>query len=214
MGIGENLSDSFGYAQEGLVGKWMRWIMLIICTIIFPIMYGYTLRIMKGITPAPEVEGYLDLFIDGIKMIIIAFVYMIVPLIILIASVGTAIFGAFGEGGSGSLALLGAAAGGLIVYFIACFIFGLFATIGMVAFARTGAMGEAFNFGGILETIRNIGWGNYILSLIVIWIVLGVIMAILSAIPVIGWLIVIIITPFISMVSSRYISNLYDEGSG
>jgi hypothetical protein len=213
LGIGDNLSDSFGYAQEGLVGKWMRWIILLICTIIFPILYGYILRIMKGISPAPEVEGYFDLFIDGIKMIIIGLVYMIIPLIILFASAGSAIMGLAGNDGAGSLALLGAAAGGLIIYFIVAFIFGLFATIGMVRFARTEAMGEAFNFGEILATIGRIGWGSYIIALLVLWIVIGVIEGILMMIPVIGGIILFIITPFLTMVSSRYISLLYDEGA-
>ncbi|MFH0966117.1 MAG: DUF4013 domain-containing protein [Methanobacteriota archaeon] len=211
MGIGENLSDSFGYAQEGLFGKWTRWIILIICTIIFPLLYGYTLRIMKGITPAPEVEGYLDLFIDGIKMIIISFVYMIIPLIIFFASAGAAVVGMMGGSGSVSLPMLGAAAGGLIIFIIVTFIFSLFATIGIVAFARTGSMGEAFDFGGILAVIRRIGWINYILALIVLWIILCVIQGILGMIPVIGWLILLIIAPFLSIVSSRYISNLYDQ---
>jgi hypothetical protein len=43
MEIGEMLSESFEYTKEGLVGKWMKWILLIICTIIFPLIYGYTL---------------------------------------------------------------------------------------------------------------------------------------------------------------------------
>jgi hypothetical protein len=214
MGIGDNISDSFGYAQEALVGKWKRWIILIISTIIFPIMYGYSLRVMKGISPAPEAEGFFNLFIDGIKVIIISLVYMIIPLIILFASVGAAALGVFGGSGNISLAMIGAAAGGMIVFIILAFIFGLFATIGMVRFARIGTMGEAFNFGEILATIGRIGWLNYILALIVLWIILFVIETVLSLIPVIGFLILLIISPLLAIVSSRYISNIYDQGTG
>lgn len=81
MGIGEYVSDSFGYANEGLIGKWMRWIILIICSIIFPLIMGYSLRVMKGVTPAPEPGEYVGMLIDGIKMIIINIVYMIIPII-------------------------------------------------------------------------------------------------------------------------------------
>lgn len=212
MGIGENLSDSFGYAKDALVGKWVRWIILLICTIIFPLIYGYTLRVMKGTTPAPEVEGYLSLFIDGIKMMIIGLVYMIIPLIILFASAGSAVFGMVGNDGAGSLAMMGAAAGGFILFFIVAFIFGLIATIGMIRFARTEAMGEAFNFGEIFATIGKIGWISYIIALLVIWIVIGVIEGILMMIPVVGTIILFILTPFLTIVSSRYMSLLYDEG--
>ncbi|PKL60648.1 MAG: hypothetical protein CVV33_01605 [Methanomicrobiales archaeon HGW-Methanomicrobiales-4] len=213
MGIGDNLSDSFGYAQEALVGKWMRWIVLIISTIIFPLIYGYTLRVMKGINPAPEAENFLDLFIDGIKMIVISFVYMIIPFIIFFASAGAAVIGLIGKNDSISLGMLGAAAGGMLIFIIVAFIFGLFATIGMIRFARTDSMGEAFNISEIMAIIARIGWLNYILALIVLWIVLCVIQVILSVIPIIGWVILFIISPFLAIVSSRYFSNLYDLGT-
>lgn len=213
LGIGDNLTESFDYAKEALVGKWMRWIVLLISIIIFPLMYGYSLKVMKGITPAPEAEGFLGLFIDGIKMMIISFVYMIIPLIIFAAAAGTAILGAVGSNGNPSMALLGAGAGGVLIGIIVAFIFGLFATIGMVRFARTESMGQAFNIGEILGVIGKIGWLTYILSLIVLWIVVGIIEGVLSMIPIIGWLILFIISPLLVIWSGRYISNLYDIGA-
>lgn len=220
MRIGEMLSDSFGYANEGLIGKWMRWIVLIISSIIFPLIAGYSLRVMKGTTPAPEPTNYVGMFIDGIKMIIIEIVYMIIPIII-----GAVIF--FLSGGFGSIAmlgmnvdnpgayigmLLGSLGVSMIVFTIIAFIFSLFALIGMVRFARTGRMGEAFAFGEITNTIGKIGWVQYIIALIVLFIVLTVIYGVLSLIPVIGWLISLIIAPYITIMISRYYSLIYDVG--
>lgn len=221
MGIGELLSDSFGYANEGLIGKWVRWIILIISSIIFPLIMGYSLRVMKGTTPAPEPGDYLGMFIDGIKMIIIEIVYMIIPLIIAIATFSM-------SGGFGSIAMLGmnvenplayigmliATFGlSLILFMIVAFIFSLFGIIGMVRFARTGSMGEAFAFGEITNTIGKIGWVQYIIALIVLFIVIFVIYAVIGLIPVIGGLINLIIAPYIVMMTSRYYSNLYDTGA-
>lgn len=221
MGIGELLSDSFGYANEGLIGKWVRWIILIISSIIFPLIMGYSLRVMKGITPAPEPGEYLGMFIDGIKMVIIEFVYMIIPFIIAIATFSI-------SGGFGSVAMYGMnvdnpfayigmliATFGLsmVLFMIVAFIFSLFAIIGMVRFARTGSMGEAFAFGEIANTIGKIGWVQYIIALIVLSIVIFVIYTVISLIPVIGGLISLIIAPYIVLVSSRYYSNLYDTGA-
>lgn len=221
MGIGELLSDSFGYANEGLIGKWVRWIILIISSIIFPLIMGYSLRVMKGTTPAPEPGEYLGMFIDGIKMIIIQFVYMIIPFIIAIATFSI-------SGGFGSVAMYGMnvdnpfayigmliATFGLsmVLFMIVAFIFSLFAIIGMVRFARTGSMGEAFAFGEIANTIGKIGWVQYIIALIVLFIVISVIYTVISLIPVIGGLISLIIAPYIVLVSSRYYSNLYDTGA-
>lgn len=221
MGIGELLSDSFGYANEGLFGKWVRWIILIIASIIFPLIMGYSLRIMKGTTPAPEPGEYLGMFIDGIKMLIIEIVYMIIPIII-----GVAIFAL--SGGFGSAAMFGmnvenpAAYMGMllasfgismIIFIIVAFIFSLFAIIGMVRFARTGSMGQAFAFGEITNTIGKIGWGSYLIALIVLFIVIFIIYAVLGLIPVIGSIINLIIAPYIVMMTSRYYSLIYDQGA-
>ncbi len=40
MEYGKTVGDSFEYAKEGLVGKWAKWILLIISCIIFPLMHG------------------------------------------------------------------------------------------------------------------------------------------------------------------------------
>jgi hypothetical protein len=221
MGIGELISDSFGYVNEGLIGKWVRWIILIISSIIFPLIMGYSLRVMKGTTPAPEPGEYLGMFIDGIKMIIIEIVYMIIPFII-----GIGVF--FLSGGFGSLTMYGMnvnspaayigmliATGGisLLLFMFVAFIFSLFGIIGMVRFARTGKMGEAFAFGEISSTIGKIGWIQYIIALLLIFIVVFIIYAIIAFIPVIGWLINIVIAPYIAILFARYYSNLYDLGA-
>lgn len=220
MDVIESISDAFRYASDALVGKWVRWIILIISSIIFPLIMGYTLRIMKGVTPAPEPGDYLGMFIDGIKMLIIGFVYMIIPCII-----GFLIF--FLSGGFGALTMLtmnvsnpGAYAGLLVgtlglsflAFFVIMFIFSLFEIIGMVQFARTGSMGAAFEFSVILEKIGRIGWGSYIVALILLNIVFFIIYGVLSLIPIIGWLLTLILLPFLSIAGARFYSGLYDAG--
>jgi len=220
MDVIGSISGAFSFASEALFGKWVRWIILIISSIIFPLIMGYTLRIMKGVTPAPEPEDYLGMFIDGIKMFIIGFVYMIIPCII-----GVVIFSL--SGGFGALtmlmmnvskpgAYLGMLAGSFgisfLIFFILMFIFGLFEIIGMVQFARTGSMGAAFAFSEILERIGKIGWGSYLIALILLGVIFFIIYGILSLIPVIGWLLTLILMPYLSIVGARVYSLLYDAG--
>jgi len=78
------LGDSFDYTKEALWGRWTRWLLLLISTIIFPLIYGYSVRVMSGTKPAPEPEGWIGLFIDGIKLIVISLVYTI-PVFLLAA---------------------------------------------------------------------------------------------------------------------------------
>jgi hypothetical protein len=83
----------------------------------------------------------------------------------------------------------------------------------MVRFARTGSMGQAFAFGEITNTIGKIGWGSYLIALIVLFIVIFIIYAVLGLIPVIGGIINLIIAPYIVMMTSRYYSLIYDQGA-
>ena len=97
---------------------------------------------------------------------------------------------------------------GLLVFLILAIITGLLATIGIVRFARTGSMGEAFNFGAILATIGKIGWGTYIIALIVLFIVqfiIALVLAVLGIVPLLGIVVEIIFLAPISLFEARYI---------
>jgi hypothetical protein len=90
-------------------------------------------------------------------------------------------------------------------------ILGLFAIIGIIRFARTGKMGEAFNFGAILAHIGRIGWGPYIISLIALIVVVAIVAGILSLIPIVGRILVFILAPVIAIFEARYLALLYDS---
>ena len=214
MGIGENLSESFEYTKEALIGKWKRWILLVIIGII-PIvnfiLYGYTIRVLRGIKPAPELEDYVQLFIDGLLYMIISIIWMIPAIIVAVILVG----GSIGLAVASDPAAMGAAIAGmgigLLITFIVAILCGLFTTIGVVRFARMEKFGEAFAFGAIKDKIGEIGWVNYIIALIVMSLLIGIIYMVLSIIPIIGWLIMFIAVPFFAIFSARYICNLYDS---
>lgn len=227
MKIGENLSNSFGFAQEALFGKWVRWIMLVVSSLVFPVMYGYTVRVMRGIEPNYEEESFFSLFIDGIKLFVIYIVYLIVPMLVFVATIGYAVFGIISNGGDFSLhSILSIAGGvivGLILTLIISFIFMMLSVVGSVRFARMESMGEAFALGEIVSTIRTIGWLNYILSLIALFIAIAILVIIITIIEVIlafipilgwiiGWILSLFLGPFITLMTSRYYSLLYDEG--
>ena len=102
---------------------------------------------------------------------------------------------------------------GLVVFVIVAIITGLLATIGIVRFARTGSMGEAFNIGEILATIGKIGWGSYILAMVVLVVVqciIAMVISVLYLIPVLGIIVEIIFLAPISIFEARYICQLYD----
>jgi hypothetical protein len=169
------------------------------------------LKVLRGEKPAPEVTDWGTLFIDGIKYAIIALIYAIPVIIVEFLVFGTAMMEMTPGNVSKMTALAGTLIIGILVIVILAIIIAIFATIGLVRFARTGSMGEAFNFSGILATIGKIGWVTYILALIIISIIIGIIQFICMAIPYIGLLLLFILIPFLALLQARYICLLYDS---
>ena len=104
---------------------------------------------------------------------------------------------------------------GVLVMFVLAIIIAVFEVIGIVRFARTGSIGEAFNFSAILATINKIGWVPYIIALIVLidrcGIIVGIIVGILMMIPFLGIIIYLCLIAPITLLFMRYICLLYDS---
>lgn len=211
MDYGNMLGESFSYAKDAVWGKWGKWVLLVISTIIFPLIMGYMVRIYSGVKPAPEADNWVGMFIDGLKLLVIGIIYAIPVFIIMAIFTIPAIL----AGGNGdSMLALGSLGIGMIVMFIVAIIISLISAIGMIRFAQKDSVGQAFAFGAILEHIGRIGWGSYIIALIVLWIVgivFSVITTILSAIPIIGWLIMLFLYPVWTIFAARYMTLIYES---
>jgi len=205
IGIGENLTGSFGYAKDKLVGSIVNWILLIILTII-PIVdfiaVGTYLKVYRG--EDPKVEHIGKSFVDGLLALIIAIIYMLIPLIVTFivfaASMGSMMADPF--------AGLAAAGIGGIICLILFILFALFMIPAMINFARKG-FGAAFKFGEIFGMIGKAGWLKYIISIILLAIIFGII-GLLGMIPFIGWLIMLIIYPFLIVWAAKFWANLFE----
>jgi hypothetical protein len=215
MDYGNMVGDSFEYAKEAVVGKWNQWIMLIIATILLGIpLAGYSLKVLRGEKPAPEVTDWSTLFIDGIKYIIVAIIYMIPAMIVLFLVAGASVLGAMSGDPTAILAAAGGIVIGLLLFMVIALITAVFAIIGVVRFARTGSIGEAFNFSAILGTIGKIGWVPYIIALVVFIvaaIIYGIIVSIIQMIPILGLLIYLCLIAPWTLFTARYVCQLYDS---
>jgi hypothetical protein len=215
MDYGSMVGESFEYAKEAVVGKWNKWVMLIIATILLGLpLAGYAMKVLRGEKPAPEVDDWGTLFIDGIKYVIVGLIYAIPLIIVWVIVMGASAVAIMSGDATAMMAAFGALAIGLLVMLVLGIIIAVFEIIGMVRFARTGSIGEAFNFGAILATIAKIGWVPYIIAivvLVVVGIIFGIIVGILMMIPILGFLIYLcLISPWALFVS-RYVCQLYDS---
>ena len=218
------LGDSFAYTKEAIAGKWMQWLLLVIATILLCLpLFGYILKIFRGEKPAPEVADWGTLFVDGIKYAIVTLVWAIPLVILFFVLIGaaflpfssiTSVSESDSQASSGNPAFI---LGALGVYLVVVIIVGLltvfFSTIGIIRFARTGSMGEAFNFREISATIGKIGWGIYIISLVVLFvalIVVEIVITILGMIPVLGIIIQLVFIAPVMIFEARYLCRVYD----
>jgi Protein of unknown function (DUF4013) len=223
---GSMLTDAIDYAKDAIWGKWARWLLLIVSMVIFPLILGYTMEVYRGKKPAPELEHWGRLFVDGLKLLAASLIYAIPVLIIVFLTIGAALVpfipsfsgGAFDISLVAPEAIMAAVAAfiiGLIIAIIVGIIITLISTIGIVRMARTGRFGEAFNFSEILTHIRAMGWWPYIAALIVLWVVsfvFVIILEIILFIPYIGLIIWLFALPPFILFEARYISLVYDEG--
>ncbi len=214
MDYGSMVGESFEYAKEAVVGKWNKWVMLIIATILLGLpLAGYSMKILRGEKPAPEVEDWGTLFIDGIKYVIVALIYAIPLIIVWIVVIGASAAAIMSGDSTAMMAAFGAMAIGLLVMLVLGVIIGVFEIIGIVRFARTGSIGEAFNFNAILATIGKLGWVPYIIAivvLVIVAIIFGIIVSIIQMIPILGFIVYLCLIAPWTIFISRYVCQLYD----
>jgi len=225
LDLGQNLGKSFGYARKLFsdLGRYIILLILDIIPIVNLIVLGYMGRVIQT-TPTtedpPKLERYGDLFIDGLKIVVATIIYMIIPLIIFAIGAGSLIGGLVGmgmSGGLGGFALTGFGALLILVGFIVAIIVAVFSVIGIAHMLKTNNFGKAFAFGEIRAIIGRIGWGTYI-----VWIILIVIIAVLwggivgglnVVVPFLGTIIGAILGPAVAVFYGRSIGLIYNDGA-
>lgn len=228
MEYGTVISRAFEYTKDALIGKWMHWVILAVLSLVqtltlslVPLLSGYSVRVLSGKTPAPEVDDWLRLFIDGWKLNIIMLVYMLPAIIVFMIFGGLGAIGVFAsEAAGGDPTAAGAAVlsilGGMLIAGIIAIIMAFIALFAIMRFAHTDSLGEAFNFGAIFEHIGRMGWGTWIIAVIVLLVIAFVysfIVGILTSIPILGWLIVLFLNVAFAIFYARYFALVYEEAS-
>ena len=189
MDYGAVITESVEYTRDALWGKWVRWLIFIICGLpmaLFPFVFnakeiftgkdihwelihwdqlaaifiaafllsfivsGYIVRIYRGTKPAPEFDNWGPLYLDGIKVAVVSFIWFI-PLIFVVAVLlGITIFGLASSMATGSTASIGLILGlmllTILVEMIVLVIIMFFSILGVIRFARTGSIREGIRF--------------------------------------------------------------------
>jgi hypothetical protein len=144
-------------------------ILIVIALIDFVFIFGYEIRILRatltGLYELPEFDDPLDMFVDGLKAVVVGIIYAI-PLSVIIgllfyglaiAPVGLSNLSIYN---SGSMIFIGIFA--LIVILIALVIYPLTLMSLANMVYNNSKIEAAFKFSEIFNKLSNIGWGNFL----------------------------------------------------
>jgi hypothetical protein len=207
MSIIRNISDSLQYPIKNWAKLIILGVILVIPVVNF-IGLGYYLRIMKstwaGLDELPDFRGVGELFIDGLKVLIVCIIYAIVPLIFYALSfvfAGSAIF--------------------LAAALIFAIMISMFAYMGVANMAYYDSeIGAALQYREIFARIAAIGWGNYIIWWIVltlIMIVAGLIIGVVGGILlffILGFLVLLLGYSYLTIFQARSIALTFTVNRG
>ncbi|GAA5818883.1 MAG: DUF4013 domain-containing protein [Methanobrevibacter sp. CfCl-M3] len=207
---------------------------IILFIVIYLFIFGYLFSITKNTVENndeyPEFK-FLDNFVDGIKLVVVQFVYFIIPSIIslilgiviagsnanaissLTSNLNNTNMSAFLSSNTGLITPI------LIFLVISAIVYVLFALLSIIAigrFAKTESLGSAFQIKEICNKITSIGIIKYVGLIIVMYIIallLACISGIFNMVPYIGIIISsIIIDPYIYIFGFRVMGLIYNEG--
>lgn len=209
---------------NGIILTIVSIISLITNVLILGYIFSIIQKTIKKIDIIPSIE-ISENIINGIRVFIITIIYFLMPLLIsLVLAVSTGTLNKFIDvinSNAGAISneltlnLLVSFYSIMIVATILFIIFTLIETIAIARFADKGNMRAAFEFGEIFNTISNIGWGNYIIwfvSLFIILITISFIAGLIDLIPILGIIITsLIFIPYLSIFSARSIGLIYNE---
>ena len=195
--------SSYVISEGGAVGI----IGSIISLLITIIIAGVTVAVMRNTFNNSNNVPMIDLqinFVDGIKYSIISIVYSVIPVII--QAIPQDLLVSFGM----NILII------MFVFIILSIIAAILFAIAEARFAETGSILSAFDIKAIFDKISSIGWGNYIvflISLAIVLIVLGIVSGIIAYIPYIGALISgFVIDSFLVLFIARAIALIYQQG--
>lgn len=189
------------------------------------LVYGYGIKILKsslnGFAELPEFNGWLDILINGFKVIVVSVGYTI-PLILIL------VFSGLFLGFIAGIMEVGVITSFLWIIIIMAFLYLIIIfPIFLLSLANmefyNGDLGAAFKFREIFNKISNIGWGKFVtwyiitviicLGLIFAWGVIGAIFNLIS-LKIVGTLLgQLILLPYLTIFVFRSVALIYPSKS-
>lgn len=219
------LSGALRYAKDALVGEWGRWVLLVLLSLVqtftlflLPFYNGYIVRVLSGRTPPPEVDDWGRLFLDGWKLNIINFIYLLPVIVVLAVFGGIAVISAVAARGLDNpdvwASAVAAAVTGIALAALVRAVISFVSLLAVVRFAHTGSLLQAFNIVAIVSQIGRIGWGAWIAAVVIILLIglaYTAATALIATLPVLGWVVNLFLGVVYGIFRARYLAAAYES---
>ena len=215
MKLEVNITDSIDYTKLLFndLGRLVILAILDVIPIVNFIVMGYLWNVVKQPKKSnqlPPLENYGELWINGLKIFFASVIFMILPIILIVPFAFAAVLSAWvsvpviaSVGGLLSILLL-------LVGVVLAFFLAILLAMALINMIKHNNFAKAFAFGEIMEIIGKIGWGTYIVWLIVMFILSAIVSAI-GSIPVIGWILSLLLAPIFGIFIARSAAITYME---
>lgn len=175
-------------------------------------VYGYLINAVRdsleGNPEPPVFTDWGELLRKGVFAWIIGLIYLLVPVIVGGVTIGGAAMAMATGSRSGAAAGFAGMLGGLGLTFLLSLVFGYFAVVALVNFARTDEFGAAFDFGIIRTVALDRDYFVPWLLSIVVFIVASVIAGVLNVVPFLGAIVGVFVFFYAEVVAAK----LWGEG--
>lgn len=204
VGLIDNTGNAFRFAFDKTAKQLLRWIGLSIVfwiPIVNFIAQGIFLKVYRG--EEPDFTNAGKSFIQGLLLFIIQIIYALIPSLIIILS---AVF-------SPAESLSTVTLIGILVGVVLAVILGFIMIPATVNFARKQSFGAAFAFGELFSMIGKLGAAKFILAWLLYALVVfavALVIGFLSAIPLIGQIIMLLYGSFFGIFGAKYFCDLFE----
>lgn len=223
MTLSDNLNQAAQYT--GTIFQRIGELLILFIVSIIPIVnfisLGYYARIVRD-SPAsknaPKLERYMDMFVEGLKIVVVAIIWAIIIGIIAVIIAVPFLAAAFLSNltnpanflNAGWIFALGSFA---LIFGVIAFLLGIMAFMGIIHMVKTNSFGKAFAFGEIFGMIGKIGWLRYLAFFVIFFIASAIVGTITGALGPIGWVVGALLSVLVGLFFSRTIGLLYDNAA-
>lgn len=172
------------------------------------LVYGYVVRALRttidGESRPPAFDDWGTLLVDGFKAWLVGIVYMIVPIVVGLVTVGGAMLAMMTGDPVGAGAGVAGLFAGMALTFVLALVFGYVAVAAIVHFAHEGNLGAAFDFDRLRDVVFHRDYAVAWLLSILVFVAAGIV----TGVPLVGW----ILGPFVSFYAAVVAARLWADG--